>query len=99
MSSNDKQLQCLLCGRDIEILEQFAEGDFLLNDAGFVNIDFGYGSGFDNDRASAFICDECFASDVVRARLHSHYSYDEECAEYNKEQTHPTIFPECISSL
>lgn len=93
--SSEKQLQCLLCGRDIKILEQFVGGSFLLNDAGFVHIDFGYGSGFDTDRAKAFICDECFGKDEIHARLHTHTKY-ELFNDYMKATCDPEAWKEVV---
>ena len=75
--SISKQLQCLTCGRELQWAYTFAEESInLIDDAGEVHILFGYGSAYDNDVAHAFICDECFGSDVVRARLYSYLPYE-----------------------
>lgn len=57
-------MNCLKCERAMEPLligDPPTDGG-LVNDGGLVTVSFGYGSSHDMDQATAFVCDDCYAT-------------------------------------
>lgn len=66
-------MKCMICGQDIKKLDVGISNEEFLDNAGNVEISFGYGSsGFDGESYTGFIHDECFK----KIKEHCYLNYD-----------------------